>query len=126
MLLMQAYLQLRLLKVLRLRRNQLLQSQNNIRKISNNGETMEDNEIDINNDGNVTTTEERIYEQKAVNRRRMAWVSLVALIISGFCMMFLIPESRMKQLDGLLELYWIALGTVTGAYVGISTWMSKK
>lgn len=87
---------------------------------------MEDNEIDINNDGNVTTTEERIYEQKAVNRRRMAWVSLVALIISGFCMMFLIPESRMKQLDGLLELYWIALGTVTGAYVGISTWMSKK
>lgn len=87
---------------------------------------MADNELDVNNDGNVTPTEERIYEQKAVNRRRMAWVALFALIVSGFCMMFLVPETRLKQLDGMLELYWIALGTITGAYVGISTWMSRK
>lgn len=87
---------------------------------------MADNELDVNNDGNVTQTEERIYEQKAVNRRRMAWVSLIAMIVSGFCMMFLVPETRLKQLDGMLELYWIALGTITGAYVGISTWMSRK
>ena len=86
----------------------------------------DNNEIDLNNDGNVTKAEEKIYEQKAVNRRRMAWVSLFALIVSGFCMMFLVPETRLKQLDGMLELYWIALGTITGAYVGISTWMSRK
>lgn len=86
----------------------------------------DNNEIDLNNDGNVTKSEEVIYEQKAVNRRRMAWVSLIAMIVSGFCMMFLVPETRLKQLDGMLELYWIALGTITGAYVGISTWMSRK
>jgi hypothetical protein len=127
---MQAYLQLRLLKILRQRRNQLLQTQNAIRitnePLKDSGAMEDNDQLDLNNDGNVTTTEERIYEQKAVNRRRMAWVALVALIISGFCMMFLIPEHRIKQLDGMLELYWIALGTITGAYVGISTWMSKK
>lgn len=88
---------------------------------------MEDNnEIDLNNDGKVNKSEQEIYEQRAVNRRRMAWLSLIALIASGIAMMFFVPETRLKQLDGLLEIYWIALGSVVGAYVGISTWMSRK
>lgn len=87
---------------------------------------MADNEIDLNRDGKVSRQEENAYEERAVNRRRMAWVALLALIASGFSMMFLIPETRLKTLDGLLEIYWIALGSIVGAYVGISTWMSKK
>ena len=83
-------------------------------------------DIDLDEDGIVSKKEQQLYEIRAKNRRRMAWVSLAVLIISGFCMMFLVPEGRLKQLDGLLELYWIALGGVVGAYVGISTWMSKK
>lgn len=87
---------------------------------------MPDNEIDLNQDGKINNNEERLYEQKAVNRRRMAWLALISMIVSGFCMMFFVPESRLKQLDGLLEIYWLALGSIVGAYVGISTWMSKK
>jgi hypothetical protein len=87
---------------------------------------MTNDEIDSNADGKVTKQEETRYEQKAVNRRRMAWVALIALVASGFSMMFLIPETRLKMLDGLLEIYWIALGSIVGAYVGISTWMTKK
>ena len=87
---------------------------------------MADNEIDLNRDGKVSRQEEDAYEERAVNRRRMAWVALLALIASGFSMMLLIPETRLKTLDGLLEIYWIALGSIVGAYVGISTWMSKK
>lgn len=87
---------------------------------------MSDNEIDLNQDGKINNNEERLYEQKAVNRRRMAWLALISMIVSGFCMMFFVPESRLKQLDGLLEIYWLALGSIVGAYVGISTWMSKK
>ena len=87
---------------------------------------MEEENIDLNNDGKVTKTEQDVYEQRAVNRIRMAWLALVALIASGFALMFFVPESRLNQLDGLLELYWIALGSVVGAYVGISTWMSRK
>lgn len=87
---------------------------------------MTNNDIDLNEDGKVSNSEEILYEQKAKNRRGMAWLALVALVASGFCMMFLVPETRLKQLDGLLEIYWIALGSIVGAYVGISTWMSRK
>ena len=83
-------------------------------------------ELDINQDGIISSKEERLYEKKAVNRRRMAWVSLVTLIISGICVMFIVPETRLKSLSGLIELYFLSLASITGAYVGISTWMSKR
>lgn len=83
-------------------------------------------DADLDGDGEVDTYEQKIYERKAVNRRRMAWLSLIALIVSGFCLMFLVPEKRLAQLNGILELYWISLGGIVGAYVGISAWVSKR
>ena len=82
--------------------------------------------IDINGDGKISEREELLYEKKAVNRRRMAWLSLVSLIISGFALMFFVPEKRLERLDGILELYWVSLGGIVGAYVGISAWASKR
>ncbi len=83
-------------------------------------------EIDINNDGFVDSYEQLVYERKAKNRRRMAWLALVALVASGFSLMFLVPETRLPQLNGILELYWISLGGIVGAYVGMSAWASRK
>ena len=87
---------------------------------------MDNEELDLNKDGMVDDKEQLAYERKAVNRRKMAWLSLVALIASGFAVMFLVPESRLDQLNGLLEIYFISLASIVGAYVGISTWMTKK
>lgn len=87
---------------------------------------MEKLQIDLNGDGIVTDKEQEIYERKAKNRRRMAWASLIALIASGFALMFFVPESRLSQLNGILELYWISLGGIVGAYVGMSAWASRK
>lgn len=86
---------------------------------------MSQEEIDVNHDGIVNQKELEIYEQRAKNRRRMAWVSLVAMIITAGALMFLVPDERLAKLDGVLELYWIALGGVVGAYVGISAWTKK-
>jgi len=83
-------------------------------------------EADNNNDGTIDTYEQIVYERKAANRRKMAWVALVAIIVSGLSLIFFVPESRLDKLDGLLELYWLALAGIVGAYVGISTWMTKK
>lgn len=83
-------------------------------------------EIDINHDGKVTDREYKIYEQRAWHRRTMAWLALIAAIASGFSIMFLIPEAKLKELDGLLELYWIGLLGITGTYVGVSTWVSRR
>lgn len=82
--------------------------------------------IDLNEDGIVSKKEEELYEKKAVNRRRMAWVSLIAMIFSGIAIMFFIPEARLQKINAMLDLYWISLGGIVGAYVGISTWMSKR
>jgi hypothetical protein len=84
------------------------------------------NEADLNQDGKLSEEELKIYEKRAINRRRMAWLSLIALIVSGFSMMFFVSEERLARLDGILELYWISLGGIVGAYVGISAWASKR
>lgn len=81
--------------------------------------------IDLTGDGKVSNKEMEIYEMRASNRRRMAWLSLIAMIASAFAMMFLVSDERLSKLDGLLELYWIALGGVVGAYVGISSWTKR-
>lgn len=91
-----------------------------------NAEQKQPNEVDINNDGIVSKQEELMYEKKALNRRRMAWVSLIAMVISGLGIMFFVPESRLQKIGSMLDLYWISLGGIVGAYVGISTWMSKR
>ena len=82
-------------------------------------------EIDLTGDGVVSEKEMELYERRANHRRRMAWLSLAAMVASAFALMFFVPESRLATLDGLLELYWIALGGVVGAYVGISSWTRK-
>jgi hypothetical protein len=82
-------------------------------------------EMDINNDGVIGEKELEIYEQRAKNRRRMAWVSLAAMIFTAVALMFFVSDDRLAKLDGLLELYWVALGGVVGAYVGISAWTKR-
>jgi NADH:ubiquinone oxidoreductase subunit E len=81
--------------------------------------------IDINHDGILDKKEYTIYEQRAKNRRRMAWVALISLIVTAFSIMFVVPESRIERISSALELYWIALGGVVGAYVGISSWTRR-
>lgn len=85
-----------------------------------------DNLIDLNGDGIVSEHEEMAYERKAKNRRRMAWLSLIAMIATAFALMFFVPESRLERIENMLDFYWISLGGIIGAYVGISTWMTKK
>jgi hypothetical protein len=84
-----------------------------------------ENELDLNGDGIVSNKEYEIYEKKAINRRRIAWVSLIALLVSGFYVMIFMPETRLDQLNGIIELFWITLGGIVGAYVGISSWVSR-
>lgn len=82
--------------------------------------------IDLNKDGKISKAEVATYEKRARNRRQMAWVALIALVVSGFSLMFLVPETRLTKLTNMLDLYWISLGGIVGAYVGITAWMSKR
>ena len=84
-----------------------------------------DIDLDINGDNFVTEKEIEIYEQRARNRRRMAWVSLLAMIFTAIALMFFVDNNRLDKLSGLLELYWLGLGGVVATYVGVSAWNKK-
>ena len=87
---------------------------------------MEENiKLDINGDNFVNQKEIEIYEQRAKNRRKMAWVSLFAMIFTAIALMFFVDETRLEKLSGLLELYWLGLGGVVATYVGVSAWNKK-
>lgn len=86
----------------------------------------ENDNVDLNGDGKLDEKEYAIYQRKATNRRKIAWVSLVAMIATAFCIMFLVPETKLERIKDMLDLYWISLGGIVGAYVGMSAWASKK
>ena len=67
-------------------------------------------------------------EDKADAQRRMAWISMAAMIIFTTVVMIpgFIPETRLKLLGDLSALFYIGMAGVVGAYMGMTAYMSKK
>ena len=94
------------------------------------------NKYDLDGDGIVTDEEMaaiakieeiEMQEEKADAQRRMAWVSLIAMLVFT-CFVFLpiFPDSRIKALADLFGLFYIGMAGVVGAYMGMTAYMSKK
>jgi len=95
------------------------------------------NKYDLDGDGIVTDEElatmkeieeMEMQERKALAQRRMAWISMAAMIIFTFVLMVpgVVPESRLKLLADLSALFYIAMAGVVGAYMGMTAYMSRK
>jgi hypothetical protein len=95
------------------------------------------NEYDLDGDGIVSDDEleivQKIHEaenddQKADAQRRMAWISMVAMILFTVVVMIpgFIPETRLKLLGDLSALFYIGMAGVVGAYMGMTAYMSRK
>ena len=91
---------------------------------------------DVDGDGVVTDeelaaikaiTETEAAEEKADAQRRMAWISLLAMLVFT-CMVFMpiFPDSRIKALADLFGLFYIGMAGVVGAYMGMTAYMSAK
>ena len=67
-------------------------------------------------------------EEKADAQRRMAWISMGAMILFTIVVMIpgFIPESRLKLLGDLSALFYIGMAGVVGAYMGMTAYMSRK
>ena len=94
------------------------------------------NKYDLDGDGIVTDEEMaaiakieeiEMQEEKADAQRRMAWVSLFAMLVFT-CLVFLpiFPDSRIKALADLFGLFYIGMAGVVGAYMGMTAYMSRK
>ena len=95
------------------------------------------NEYDLDGDGVVNDKELEVVtkmheaeaaEEKADAQRRMAWISMAAMIIFTVIVMIpgFIPETRLKLLGDLSALFYIGMAGVVGAYMGMTAYMSRK
>ena len=95
------------------------------------------NEYDLDKDGVVSDKELEVVtkmheteaaEEKADAQRRMAWISMAAMIIFTVIVMIpgFIPETRLKLLSDLSALFYIGMAGVVGAYMGMTAYMSRK
>ena len=94
------------------------------------------NKYDLDGDGVVSDTEldkitkleeMELKEEKADAQRRMAWVSIIVMILFTTIIMIpgFIPETRLKLLGDLSSLFYISMAGIVGAYMGMSAWMAK-
>jgi hypothetical protein len=66
-------------------------------------------------------------EEKADAQRRMAWVSLLSMLVfTGLVFLPIFPDTRIQALADLFGLFYIGMAGVVGAYMGMTAYMSKK
>jgi hypothetical protein len=81
--------------------------------------------------GDVTKSEKlydlEMREQKADAQRRMAWVSMVSMIIyTAFLFSPLVSIERLQQLGDIMPLFYIAQAGIVGAFFGATAWMHSN
>lgn len=59
------------------------------------------------------------------HRRRMAYISLVSILIMTYLILFIVPLNRLDKLDELITWFYIVMGSIIGAYVGFATFDDK-
>lgn len=97
---------------------------------------MPQEKFDTNKDGIVTVGEAELVrllheievkEAKLESQKKMAWFSLTLIAIVTFVLFTpFIADARIAVLSDLLGLFYISCAGITGAYVGVTAWMSRK
>lgn len=60
------------------------------------------------------------------NRRRMAWISLISILVVTFLSFFVVNEGRLKLLSDVINMFYLSMASIVGAYVGFATFDKKK
>jgi len=93
---------------------------------------MSNKELDMNGNGLVTGDDLAISEamdkhEKSDAQRRMAWVSMVSMIVfTAAVFLPVFPDTRIKAMADLFGLFYIGQAGVVGAYMGMTAYISKK
>ncbi|MCF8019851.1 MAG: hypothetical protein K9L62_10635 [Vallitaleaceae bacterium] len=83
---------------------------------------------DITTDLDFKEKENELERKKWRGRRKMAWVSLISMILITLIILFtdLCPESRLTILDEVITWFYFACASVIGAYMGATTYAHIK
>lgn len=85
------------------------------------------NDLDINGDNKVDEKELAIYRRKLLAQRNMATSTLVAAFILTIVILSpIIPDDRLKILIDIIVMFYLMCGSIVGAFMGFSSYMSRK
>lgn len=75
----------------------------------------------------VKSEENELERNKWRGRRRMSWICLVSMIAMTFLLVFgKLPDARITVLAEPLMWFYIAMTSVIGTYMGVTTYASIK
>ena len=76
--------------------------------------------------GHSSRTEEKITSAQSAdrwrNRRRMAYISLLAMIAATVALFFFVPVERLSDLQDPAGWFFISMASIVGSYVGFATY----
>lgn len=71
--------------------------------------------------------EVHILERKMKHQRKMAYIALISMILFTVLLFSpIIPDTRIQLLDEVSGLFYISMASIVGAYMGFTSWMSRK
>lgn len=75
---------------------------------------------------NINTNNMEQEKLKWKNRRKMAWTSLISMLIFTILILFVVPESRLTILTDVIVWFYFAMTSIIGAYMGFTTLSAIK
>jgi len=60
------------------------------------------------------------------NKRRMAWIALLSILVVTGLMMFVVDMERLDKLGDVVVWFYMSMATVIGAYMGASVYANVK
>lgn len=78
----------------------------------------------------ILTEKEIITNEKIrwENRRRMAWLCLISMIVLTFAITFtnLVSEKKLQTLSDIITWFYFSMVSIIGFYIGATTWAAVK
>ena len=82
---------------------------------------------DLDGDGIVSEKERNMVFEKIKEQGRMAWIAFFLICAGGVYTLGFAEESRITALgNGVMDWFYIILGSLILAYFGVTTFVSKK
>lgn len=84
-------------------------------------------EIDLDHDGKISDMEAKTAQTRFKNRRRMGWLAIGSMVaFTGILLTPIVDVERIQALDEVFSVFYLAMASIVGAYMGFTTWASKK
>ena len=55
------------------------------------------------------------------NRRRMAWIALISMLVVTFICLFAVPTERLTALDSIITFFYLTMSGIVMGYLGFAT-----